>query len=108
MKHYSEGKILQPTNRNKVCINSVKPADLAPHPKWLVYPYLGFGVGLTNLILYNNVNTQTSFALSIVNLNLPAAKIWTDFYIPRSKSHKGISISYLKNGGTLSSQSVAS
>lgn len=55
--------------------------DVAPHPKWLVYPYLGFGAGLTNLILYNNVNTQTSFALSIANLNLPAAKIWTDFYI---------------------------
>ncbi len=55
--------------------------DLVSHPKWLVYPYFGFGFGWTYLTLYDNLNTQTSFAASISNLSNPTSKYFSDFYV---------------------------
>ena len=55
--------------------------DLVSNPKWLVYPYVGFGFGWVYLTLYDNVNAQTSFASSISNLSNPTSKTWTDFYV---------------------------
>lgn len=55
--------------------------NVSPHPKWLVYPYVGWGFGAATLSLYDNINTQTSFAASIANLNLPNNKSWTAHYV---------------------------
>jgi hypothetical protein len=54
--------------------------DLVKHPKWLIYPYLGEGIGYGQLTLYDNV-TQQSFASSAANLTSPISKTWSSFYI---------------------------
>ncbi|MBY0434494.1 MAG: hypothetical protein K2U26_10325 [Cyclobacteriaceae bacterium] len=48
--------------------------DLITSPKWLVYPYGGFGFQFGTLSLVDNTFTQNSFASSISNLNSTNSK----------------------------------
>jgi hypothetical protein len=54
--------------------------NIVRHPKWLVYPYFGIGVGFSSLTLFDNLNYQ-SFAASAANINTPVTKTWSSFSI---------------------------
>ncbi len=54
--------------------------DLVKHPKWLIYPFFGEGIGYGELTVYGNL-LQQSFSNSASNLTSPISKTWSSFYI---------------------------
>jgi hypothetical protein len=54
--------------------------DLIKHPKWLIYPYLGEGLGYGEFTLYDNI-TRQSFATSVANFSGPTTKTWSSIYV---------------------------
>ena len=54
--------------------------DLLNHPRWMLYPFFGEGIGYSTFTLYDNISKQ-SFAASASNLSNPTSKTWSSGYL---------------------------